>query len=179
MMSQERAHDIAQDPARNPAHDHIPVSIAPAVGPADLAAVRGLFEAYAASLSVDLCFQNFAAELDGLPGAYGPPNGALLLARDGDGVAIGCAAMRPIGDGIAEMKRLYVAPRGRGRGLGRLLAERVIAEATARGHRELRLDTLPEMGEARALYAALGFRAIEPYYASPIAGTAFLALDLR
>lgn len=170
-MSQERAHDIA--------HHHIPVCIAPAVEPEDLAAIRNLFEAYAASLSVDLCFQNFAAELDGLPGAYGLPNGALLLARDGDGVAVGCAALRPIGEGIAEMKRLYVAPRGRGRGLGRLLAERVIAEATARGHRELRLDTLPEMGEARALYAALGFRPIEPYYASPIAGTAFLALDLR
>ena len=179
MMSQERARDIEQDPARNPARDHVCLSIAPAVEPEDLAAIRGLFEAYAASLSVDLCFQNFPAELDGLPGAYRPPGGALLLARDGDGVAIGCAAMRSIGSGLAEMKRLYVAPRGRGRGLGRALAERVIAEAAARGYRELRLDTLPEMAEAHALYAALGFRPIDPYYASPIAGTAFLALDLR
>ena len=150
-----------------------------AAGPGDIEAVRALFEAYAASLPVDLAYQGFAAELAGLPGAYAPPAGALLLARDGDGTPLGCVALRPLADpGLCEMKRLFVAPAGRGRGLGRALAAAVIAAARDRGYREMRLDSLPSMTTAVALYRSLGFRAIPPYYNTPVAGTVFLALAL-
>ena len=153
-------------------------SIGQATNADDIAAVRTLLLAYAASLDVDLCFQGFDAELARLPGAYAPPEGALLLARAPDGAPLGCAALRRISGGIAEMKRLYVLPEGRGRKLGLLLAESIIEEAIARGYRELRLDTLPGMEEAQALYAKLGFRPVTPYYDSPVEGTAFLALAL-
>ena len=150
-----------------------------AAGPGDIEAVRALFEAYAASLPVDLAYQGFAAELAGLPDAYAPPAGALLLARDGDGTPLGCVALRPLADpGLCEMKRLFVAPAGRGRGLGRALAAAVIAAARDRGYREMRLDSLPSMTTAVALYRSLGFRAIPPYYNTPVAGTVFLALAL-
>lgn len=172
-MSQDRSHDIARDqmPARG-------ACIAPATSLQDIEDVRGLFRAYAASLSVDLCFQNFDRELAGLPGAYAGPEGALLIARDGDGRPVGCAAMRPISVEIAEMKRLYVDPGTRGQKLGLRLAQAVIAVAKAGGYRELRLDTLPDMVRAQALYAQLGFRPIAPYYDTPVAGTAFLACAL-
>jgi ribosomal protein S18 acetylase RimI-like enzyme len=135
--------------------------------------------AYAASLSVDLAYQEFTAELDGLPGRYAPPAGALLLARDAQGQPAGCVALRPLGPGIAEMKRLYVVPAARGTGLGRALALAVLERARAGGHREVRLDTLPEMAGAQALYASLGFAEIEPYYPTPVAGTRFMALRLE
>ncbi|MFO1068184.1 MAG: GNAT family N-acetyltransferase [Geminicoccaceae bacterium] len=134
--------------------------------------------AYAAALSVDLAYQDFAAELDALPGRYVPPAGALLLARGSDGQPAGCVALRPLGRGIAEMKRLYVVPAARGSGLGRALALAVLERARAAGHREVRLDTLPEMAGAQALYASLGFVAIPAYYATPVAGTRFMALRL-
>ncbi len=153
--------------------------IAPA-GPEDLGAVRSLFAAYAASLPVDLAYQGFAAELAGLPGAYAPPAGALLLARGADRTPLGCVALRPMAEaGLAEMKRLFVAPAGRGRGLGRALAEAALAAAEARGYREMRLDSLPTMATAIALYRMLGFREIAPYYPTPVAGTVFLARALR
>ena len=156
-----------------------PYELAPANTADDIAAVAALFRAYAASLDVDLGYQNFDAELAGLPGDYGPPHGALLLARDDNGSAVGCVALRPLSAaGCCEMKRLYVAPKGRGSGLGRRLVEAVIAEATALGYRELRLDTLPTMHRARDLYAQLGFVPMAPYYDTPVAGTAFLALTL-
>lgn len=147
---------------------------APAVLPEDIAAVAGLVRDYAASLPVDLGYQDFEAEVAGLPGAYAPPAGALLLARDLAGTPLGCGAIRPLGDGIAEMKRLYVAPDARGTGLGRALAQALVATATQLGYRTLRLDTLPSMAGALALYRALGFREIAPYYDTPVTGTVFL-----
>jgi putative acetyltransferase len=153
--------------------------IRPASLPADLPAIRELFRAYAASLPIDLGYQGFDGELAALPGKYAPPHGALLIARDGNGAALGCVAMRPLEASICEMKRLYVAPEGRGRGLGRALAEAIVEAARAAGHREMRLDTLASMHEAQALYRALGFTEIGPYYDTPIANTVFMALRLQ
>ena len=156
-----------------------PFEISPVRSDDDLRAVSALFEAYAASLEVDLAYQGFAGELAGLPGQYAPPAGALLLARDQAGTAVGCVALRALADaGCCEMKRLYVAPTGRGRSLGRTLAEAVIAEAAGLGYREMRLDTLPAMASAIALYSRLGFAPIAPYYDSPVAGTRFLGRRL-
>lgn len=138
---------------------------------------RVLFEEYAAALAVDLSFQGFAEELLGLPGAYAPPTGALFLALD-EGRALGCVALRRLDDETAEMKRLYLRPDARGRGLGRSLAEATLAEARRLGYRRLRLDTLPGMESAQALYRALGFREIPPYRSNPVPGATFLELQL-
>lgn len=149
-----------------------------AAAPDDIAAIAGLFRAYAASLPVDLGYQDFEAELAALPGKYAAPAGALLIARDAAGAPLGCVALRPMADGCCEMKRLYVAPAGRGLGLGRALAEAICAEARRLGYREIRLDTLPTMTEAQGLYARLGFVPTAPYYDTPVAGTRFLARAL-
>lgn len=150
----------------------------------DLAAIAALFRAYAASLEVDLAYQGFEAELAGLPGKYAPPAGRLLLARSAEGAPLGCVALRPLDPplgppGCCEMKRLYVAPEGRGTGLGARLVEAVIREAEAMGHREMRLDSLPTMGPAIALYRRRGFEEMAPYYDTPVAGTVFLRRILR
>lgn len=137
--------------------------------------VTALFREYGASLSVDLGFQKFEEELASMPGDYAPPRGRLLLAYEGS-AAIGCVALRPIDHAICEMKRLYV--RARGRGIGRQLAERVIAEARTIGYRFMRLDTLPSMTAAAALYAALGFREIPAYRFNPVEGTKYFELEL-
>jgi putative acetyltransferase len=147
--------------------------------PTDLFAISQLFRAYAASLPIDLSYQNFDGELASLPGKYAPPAGALLIARDASGEALGCVAMRPLEDGVCEMKRLYVAPVGRGQGLGKQLALAIIEAARAAGHSEMRLDTLASMHEAQALYRALGFVEIGAYYDTPIAGTVFMSLKLN
>lgn len=147
----------------------------------ELAAVRALFEEYAASLSVDLCFQDFAAELAGLPGSYSPPRGTLLGARV-DGVWAGCCALRPLDasdyPNACEMKRLYVRPGHRGLGLGRVLAQAILDEAVRLGYSCILLDTLNDMEAARALYADLGFAEVPPYYHNPIAGAHYLMARL-
>jgi GNAT superfamily N-acetyltransferase len=142
---------------------------------AGLAAVAALFRAYAAGLPVDLAYQDFATELAALPGKYAGPAGALLLARAADGTAIGCVGLRPMPDGCGEMKRLYVAPEARGLGLGRALMDAVVDQARRLGYRELRLDTLPTMTEAIAMYRRAGFTPIAPYYDGAPAGTLFLS----
>ena len=144
---------------------------------ADLDDVRALFEEYAASLPFDLGFQAFARELAELPGAYAPPRGALLIARH-DGAAVGCVALRPLGPETCEFKRLYVRPGARGSGAGRRLTERALDEARQMGYRRIRLDTLPGMEPAQALYLTLGFRDVPPYTPNPIAGARFLELAL-
>ena len=145
---------------------------------ADLPDVRALLRAYAASLAFPLAFQGFDREVAELPGAYAPPNGALLIARAGEAAA-GCVALRPLDDGACELKRLYVHPPYRGGGLGRLLAAAVLDEARRAGYRRVRLDTVPGMEAAQALYEQLGFREIAPYTANPVEGTRFLELGLE
>ena len=130
--------------------------------------MRGFLREYADSLSVDLSFQDFESELADPLGFYE----LVLLADDG------CVALRGIDDETCEMKRLYVRPAGRGSGLGRRLAEAVIAEARARGFKRMLLDTLPEMTTAQALYQSLGFRETEPYRHNPVPGAVFLEVRL-
>lgn len=145
--------------------------------PEEMDLVRELFREYQVGLNVDLCFQSFDEELAGLPGRYAPPQGAILLAEE-EGVIHGVVAMRALDPFTAEMKRLYVRPSAQGKGLGRALAEAIIASARRRGYSRLRLDTLPSMSSAIALYRRLGFVEIEPYTVNPIAGTLYLELPL-
>ncbi len=139
---------------------------------------RRLFAEYAEWLGVNLCFQNFEKELAELPGDYATPGGRLLLAVEDNQVA-GCVALRKIGQGIGEMKRLYVRPAFRGKGLGRTLTETVIKAAREIGYQRLRLDTLPgKMDQAIAMYRSLGFTNIERYYNNPYETAAFMELIL-
>ena len=151
--------------------------------PDEFDATRAIFREYAASLGVDLCFQDFDQELARLPGDYAEPRGALLLARvAGRDEVAGCCALRPL-DGAdyanaAEMKRLYVRPAFRGLGLGRQLAEAMLDAARGAGYACVLLDTLDDMEAARALYEDLGFEEIPPYYHNPIAGSHYLKVEL-
>jgi ribosomal protein S18 acetylase RimI-like enzyme len=145
---------------------------------ADIAQVRELFLEYQSTLGVDLCFQGFADELASLPGNYARPAGRLLLATNAASV-VGVVALRPILSADCEMKRLYLRASGRGAGLGRLLTEALIKEAQLAGYRRVLLDTLPTMTEAQALYRSIGFVEIPAYCHNPIAGTRYMALELR
>jgi len=148
--------------------------------PEEIPLVRALFEEYAASLDVDLCFQGFARELAELPGAYAQPSGCLLVATTAEDV-VGCVGLRALDRNdasIGEIKRLYVRPSGRGCGTVRALAQQVIERAKAIRYRELRLDTLATMTAARRLYAQLGFRECPPYYVNPLAGVTYMSLAL-
>ncbi len=148
--------------------------IAPAAAE-DLDVVKELFREYEASLPFDLSFQNFEQELAGLPGRYAPPSGRLLLARR-DGAFVGCVALRQIGNGVCEMKRLFVQPAFQGKGIGKALAQAIIEEARRIGYKRMRLDTVLE--PAKSLYRSLGFREIPPYQHVPVAGVVFMELEL-
>jgi ribosomal protein S18 acetylase RimI-like enzyme len=146
--------------------------------PEQIAKARELFLEYANSLGFSLCFQSFDQELAALPGDYAPPNGRLLLATS-NGDPAGCVALHNLESDICEMKRLYVRPQYRGKGLGRELAEKIIAEARQLGYKKLRLDTVePIMKTAVAMYRHLGFREISPYRDNPIAGALYMELQL-
>jgi GNAT superfamily N-acetyltransferase len=183
----------------------MPAAIRHAKGDADIALARALFEEYAAWLGVDLCFQGFAEELATLPGAYAPPAGRLMLAGEKPG-AFGCIALRPLADSpqsshgcrsadqppggalsreperagvrVGEVKRLYVQPDARRGGWGHRLADALINEARAIGYRELKLDTLEWMDDARKLYARLGFVECDAYYRNPLPGVVYMRCGL-
>ena len=138
---------------------------------------RELFEEYQRGTGVSLCFQGFDRELASLPGDYAPPAGRLFLALAGED-PVGCVGLRGLPGGVGEMKRLYVRRAARGTGLGEALARRVIDAARAAGYHALKLDTLPDMDSAQALYTRLGFRDTAPYNDNPVAGVRFMALDL-
>jgi len=157
------------------------VTLLTATGPEHLAVLRELFQEYADSLSIDLCFQQFDTELATLPGDYAEPRGAVLLALV-DGAPAGCCALRPLDaadyPNASEMKRLYVRKAFRGFGLGRQLAEATLDAARQRGYASVLLDTLDDMESARALYTDLGFAEIPPYYHNPIPGAHYLKVDI-
>jgi putative acetyltransferase len=132
---------------------------------------------YAAWLKIDLSYQDFAFELESLPGRYVPPTGALFVARLGVDV-VGMVAFRQRDDTTAEMKRLFVRPAARGARIGQLLVERIIEAARNAGYRTMVLDTLPVMGSAQRMYEAFGFQDVPPYYESPVPGTRYMALPL-
>lgn len=138
---------------------------------------KGLVEQYAASLDFDLDFQDFDKEIEALHDEYRSPQGCFLLAKIGVRF-VGCVALRCLGDDLCEMKRLYVLQDVRGRGIGRMLAAAIIGEGRKLGYKRMRLDTVPSMQAAEALYTALGFRAIDPYRYNPIPGATFMELAL-
>jgi putative acetyltransferase len=141
---------------------------------ADMSIIREIFAEYGRSTGQDLEFQGFSNELATLPAGYDP----ILLASWNDEPA-GCVALRDLGGGFCEMKRLYVRPELRGHAIGRKLAERIIEIARERGFAAMRLDTLPTMSGAALLYETLGFRDIDPYRFNPVEGTRYMELDLR
>ena len=154
------------------------LAVRQAESPAQIAQARELFLEYAESLGFSLCFQSFDLELAGLPGSYAPPDGRLLIAEY-RGQLAGCVALHRLKPEICEMKRLYLRPHLRGKGVGRALAETVISEARVMGYRTMRLDTVePQMPNAVALYRRLGFVEIAPYCANPIQGVLYMELAL-
>ncbi len=154
------------------------IEIRPVQSTHELPKAAALFREYADSLGFDLAFQNFERELETLPGAYGPPAGAILLAWDGPRPA-GCVAMRPHDSLTCEMKRFFVRPAHRGRGIGRMLATGLIDAARRTGYTRMLLDTVPQMSAAIALYESLGFREVPPYVFNPLPGARFFELMLN
>jgi GNAT superfamily N-acetyltransferase len=138
---------------------------------------RELVEEYAATLGVPLDFQGFEHERWHLAEQYGPPDGVFLLAHQGDEF-IGCGALRRFSETMCEMKRLYVRPSNQARGVGRMMATSLIAEARRLGYAAMLLDTLPSMHAAHKLYTSLGFEPVPAYRVNPVAGTSFLKLEL-
>jgi GNAT superfamily N-acetyltransferase len=170
-LSADGSRDLSRD-----VRDHL--ELIQATLPEHIQQARALFLEYGSSLAFSLCFQSFDEEMKNLPGAYGPPDGVLLLARCADHAA-GCIALRKLQAGICEMKRLYVRPADRGRGLGRMLVERLIAEARALGYERMRLDTIESaMRDAVALYRRMGFQEIAPYSTVPIESALWMELLL-
>jgi ribosomal protein S18 acetylase RimI-like enzyme len=149
-----------------------------ATNPDQIRQVRHLFEEYVASLTFHECFQSFQQELDGLPGSYAPPDGGLWLAITDRGEAAGCVALRRLEPDIGEMKRLYVRPKYRGRGLGKRLAQKVLEEAGSIGYQYIRLNTMPEMTAAIRLYESLGFTRIAPYGPNPVEGAIHMEINV-
>jgi GNAT superfamily N-acetyltransferase len=139
--------------------------------------IRALFVEYAESLDFDLDFQNFKDELAQLPGEYAPPEGCLIIAFY-QGEPAGCVGLRKLEKNICEMKRLYVRPRYRAMGFGKVLAESIIREAGIKGYKLMRLDTVPSMKKARDLYLSMGFKKIDPYCYNPIQGATFMEKKL-
>lgn len=154
------------------------LTIRDALGAEDMDTVRELFVEYQKAINGDCCFQDFETELAELPGLYAPPGGGLFLAREGAEIAA-VVGVRPIEDGRVEMKRLYVRPPWRGRGLGRRLAETTVSTAAKAGYRTICLDTLELMNEARALYRSMGFREIPGYYDNSRDGVIYMELSLE
>jgi GNAT superfamily N-acetyltransferase len=155
----------------------VSVDLVPPDSAEQWAIARRLVETYAASLRLDLGFQDFQREVSRLAHVYGPPDGAFLLAQRG-GEAAGCVGLRRFAEGVCEMKRLYVVPAHRGHGVGRALAEGIVAQARRLAYRRMLLDTLESMKEAQALYASLGFRPTAAYRYNPVPNTSFLELTL-
>ena len=145
--------------------------------PEDLIAVVAIFREYVASPSASLDFQDFEPEIAALPGKYAAPDGRLLLVWEGSAV-VGCAALRRVERNVCEMKRVYIRPAARGKGLGRRLIERILAEAREAGYSRICLDVLPEFRTAHDIYKSLGFRPAQPISFNPVPGTQFLGLDL-
>ncbi|PYV98969.1 MAG: GNAT family N-acetyltransferase [Acidobacteria bacterium] len=153
-------------------------SLKQAESPGEIAQARELFVEYAKSLNFNLCFQSFDKELAELPGDYAPPDGRLLLLEDGGGLA-GCVALHRLDADICEMKRLYVRPEFRGKGLGSTLAKAIVGEARKIGYRSMRLDTVvPVMRDAVAMYRKMGFKEIAPYRTNPIDGAMYMEFEL-
>jgi GNAT superfamily N-acetyltransferase len=152
------------------------VNIRPST-PSDIPDVRAMLREYVNWIGLDLAFQGIDDELAGLPGDYAPPRGALLVASDRD-LLVAMIGLRPLGGNVGEMKRLFVRPAARGQGLAKQLIARLLDEARRLNYEEIRLDTLPMMGDAQTLYVSIGFHDIEPYYETPIAGTRFMSLTL-
>jgi putative acetyltransferase len=154
------------------------IKIISAATPEHIGTVRSLFTEYQHWLNFSLCFQGFDKELAELPGKYAPPKGRIYIASVAENVA-GCIALRPMDEeGICEMKRLFVREEFRGKGIGKMLAERIIAEAQQIGYRAMRLDTLQRMESARALYTKLGFKVIPAYYDNPMDEVVYMELRL-
>ena len=173
------AHETGSEQIFTPAASAVKgLSLFQAVSPVQIAQARELILEYGRSLGFSLCFQSFEKELEALPGEYAPPRGCLLLAEY-EGRLAGCVALHALDGDICEMKRLYLRPQFRGKGLGRVLAKRIIAEARQIGYSFMRLDTIePVMKDAVAMYRRLGFKQIPPYCKNPIEGALYMELAL-